>query len=633
MMPKKNIEDVLHVTPYISDKMADAIQLWADMYEGHSPWLREPTYDNPDRVVSLGLPALIASEKARMATLEMKSEISAPTEEVSTHTSGLQSSSVFGKVDAQPATGSNDVNKTTNAEAPENNERAKFLNCQYKKVLKQIRRQLEYGIAKGGLVIKPYVVFYKNDSNDSDKNTAGTQPASTPARSDVSADKLSSNDKTLAGSDATKTVRTGRKPLPKAEFEFDYVQADRFFPLTFDSNGKVTEAAFIQTKLDKAKERVYIRLEHHKLENHKVIIQNFAFESTDITLAESNNLRCVANLGVQIALTDVPEWAGLEPYTEVLDVDRLLFAYFKMPEANTIDPYSPLGVSGYSRVVRLIQDADEQYSRMLWEFEGGELALDVDRNALAFITDPNSKSHSVLPRRQQRLFRQVDLNAEDTYNIFSPALRDNSIAHGLNIMLQRIEDASGISRGTLSDITSVEAKTATELKILKQRSYATNADIQSALQDCLEDLVYVMDAYCWLYDLTPGGDYEVSFEWDDSIIIDSESELSKRITLMQNGLASKLETRMWYFGETKNQAQAALDQVDAEAQKAAEQKAEQEQMQAAAMQEVEKDAGYDIKSPADTTGKKISTGQQADDLDKPNKSKDAAALRDDEEGK
>ena len=43
-------------------------------------------------------------------------------------------------------------------------------------------------------------------------------------------------------------------------------------------------------------------------------------------------------------------------------------------------------------------------------------------------------------------------------------------------------------------------------------------------------------------------------------------ELNKRITLMQNGITSKLETRMWYFGETERQAKEALQQSDVEAQ-------------------------------------------------------------------
>jgi A118 family predicted phage portal protein len=129
----------------------------------------------------------------------------------------------------------------------------------------------------------------------------------------------------------------------------------------------------------------------------------------------------------------------------------------------------------------------------------------------------------------------------------------------------RIEDVCSLSRGTLSD-ASAEARTATELKILKQRSYSANADIQKELENTLKDLIYVMNVYCTLYQLEQEGEYDVSFEWDDSIISDVDTELSKRITLMQNGLASKVETRMWYFGETEEQAIEALSKVEQESQ-------------------------------------------------------------------
>ena len=140
----------------------------------------------------------------------------------------------------------------------------------------------------------------------------------------------------------------------------------------------------------------------------------------------------------------------------------------------------------------------------------------------------------------------------------------------------RIEDVCALSRGTLSD-PAAEARTATELKILKQRSYSANADIQKALEETLRDLIYIMDTYCTLYNIvgdTPNvngvidnsnqGKYEVSFEWDDSIITDVDGELGKRITLQNNGLASKIENRMWYFGETEAQAKEALQKIQDE---------------------------------------------------------------------
>ena len=664
MLPKKTIEDVLHITPCVSDRMADAIQLWANMYEGNSPWTREPTPDNPTRIVSLGLPALIASEKARMVTLEMKTEINAPMAEVAIGQAAQPAQpgqpADLNKPSAQkPATGAPASNLGT-SESPAvgadtqsvvpggtnaipmstayqqkteqvptgPTERADFLNGQYKKLCRQIRRQLEYGVAKGGLVIKPYVVMYdstpKFGSATTDTEPASKDNAQNTAQNEQKNSSIQNTAKDTNNAPASTPAAPAQSnnaqysnTLMNAEIDFDYIQADRFFPLSFDANGKVIEAAFIQTKADKAKERVYIRLEYHKLEKRTVTVQNLAFESTDMSLANSNSIKSASNLGRPIALTEVPEWASLQPKTVIEGVDRLLFAYFRMPEANTIDPYSPLGVSGYSRVIQLIKDADMQYSRLLWEFEAGEMAIDVDRDALKFITDPKGEGYTVLPEKQQRLFRKVDLNTEDTYNVFAPALRDASITSGLNTIFMRIEDSIGLSRGTLSDVTTQEAKTATELKILKQRSFATNADIQMALQDALTDVVYVMDVYCTLYEVTPPGEYEVSFEWDDSILVDSESELSKRITLMQNGLASKLETRMWYFGETENQARAAMMQIEEEATQAMMQNTQAEIMKARALggPAEEEEGGDATKSPADKTSDKKSQGKQADDLD------------------
>ena len=510
MIGARTIEQSLHVAPVISSEMEKAIELWSDMYKNKAPWLKEPTYSDPSRVVSLGLPALIASEKARTALLEMESEITTPTKEVTKDNPDYEEPKpdAYGNIlpSAVPPVITEDVPTT-------DTQRAEYLSKQYDKLKKQLRKQIEYGIAKGGLVIKPYVVI----NND----------------------------------EAAEAV---------ADIEFDFIQADMFYPLAFNASGKITEAAFIQTKTDK--NTIYRRLEYHKWHGNVVDVVNKAYKSLNTN--EQTSDMSGLDLGQEIPLTEVPEWKDLPPKTTINDIKQPLFAYFKMPEANTIDTVSPLGVSGFSRAVQLIKDADMQYSRLLWEYEGGELAIDVDRDALNFKEDSAGVGHSVNNQLQNRLYRTVDLGESNTFEPYSPSLRDSSYIQGLNTILMRIEDTTGLSRGTLSD-ASAEAKTATELKILKQRSYQTNADIQQAIEDTLKDVIYIMNAYCDLYEITPEGDYDVSFEWDDSIIVDIDTELGKRITLLQNGLTSKLETRMWYFGETERQAQEALMQIDQEA--------------------------------------------------------------------
>lgn len=502
----------INIAPIISTEMEQSIILWDKMYKGKADWIHEPDAADHTRVVSLGLPAMIASEKARMALIEFQSEITVATEEKEIDNPNYTEPEPdeFGNLipTMEPKTIKEDVPKTSD-------ERAVYLEEQYKKLKKKLRKQLEYGIAKGGLVIKPYVVMNKS------KDDKG-------------------------------------KEVTDYDIEFDFIQADNFYPLAFDASGHITEAAFIQTKVDK--NSVYRRLEYHKWQNNTVTVVNKAFKTTNMDMGMDR----VVNLGNECPLSEIPEWSGLQEKTTIKNVEQPLFAYFKMPEANTIDTTSPLGVSGYSRAVSLIKDADMQYSRLLWEYEAGEMAIDIDRDALKSEMGADGNMHETLNHMQERLYRKVDLSTTgDTFIPYSPALRDANYMAGLNNILMRIEDVCSISRGTLSDVTS-EAKTATELKILKQRSYQANLDIQETLEDTLREVVYIMNTYCDLYEITKDGEYDVSFEWDDSIIVDINEEINKRITLMQNGLMSKLELRMWYFGETERQAQEALTNVDKE---------------------------------------------------------------------
>lgn len=472
LLGKKELRDVINIDVAVSDKMRDAIDLWEDMYMGEAPWIREPSYENPTRIVSIGLPAFIASEKARMATLEMKSVIT----------------------DGNSSEKDND----------DLNTRAGYLNSQYKKLLKQIRKQLEYGIALGGIVIKPYIYV---DGN----------------------------------------------------IEFSFTTANNFYPITFDSTGKLIRAAFLDSFKDG--NVVYTKVELHSLDiqNNRITVINKVYKSDAPTNYSTQNN---TYLGTEVSLSLIPLWSHIAPEVNIENVDRLLFSYFRMPEANTIDFNSSLGVSAYSRAVSLIKDADMQYSRLLWEFEGGELAIDIDRDALRVETTSDGKLVEKSNALQRRLYRKIDLNTDDTYNVFNPSLRDTSIINGLNTILMRIEDVCGISRGVISDITRSEAKTATEMLILKQRSFAANRDIQTALQAALEDVVYIMNVYCDLYNLAPDGEYHVSYEWDDSLITSPDEELERRLTLLEKGIDYKVAIRMWYYGETEEQAKIAIKRAE-----------------------------------------------------------------------
>ncbi|HGM3508433.1 TPA: phage capsid protein [Clostridioides difficile] len=325
--------------------------------------------------------------------------------------------------------------------------------------------------------------------------------------------------------------------------EIDYIHADSFFPTSFDSSGKIMGVVFVDQKIKNNK--IFTRLESHNLTKDGCLISNKAYVSSN------NN-----SLGREISLQDVEEWADIQEQI-VIKSDRLLFGYFKVPLANTIDTKSPLGVSVYSRATGLIRKADEQYSRLLWEFEGSELAINASEDL--FARDING--NAILPRGKERLYRKLEIDTLSTtktfFEPFSPAIRDVSLINGLNEQLRRIEFNCNLAYGTLSDPNNVD-KTAEEIKASKQRSYAFVSDLQKELKNALKDLVYAMDALTTTYNLVSPGRYEQSFDFDDSLIVDNKTEQSIKLQEVASGILKPERYLMWRYGVTEEQAKEMM---------------------------------------------------------------------------
>lgn len=341
------------------------------------------------------------------------------------------------------------------------------------------------------------------------------------------------------------------KPYPKGDhLYFDWTMDWSLYPVAFDDDGNMSDVIFRDMIIEG--KTIYNRLERHTVEGENVKITQRAFKST-----------VKDSIGVPISLTEVAQWAQLEPEATVKSTGGQMFGWFKVAAANNVDVDSPMGASCFAKARDTIEQADRQYSRLLWEFEGSELAIDVDPTALR----PNKTESGgwKMPELNKRLFRAVDVEQRDhdLYQVYSPAIRDANLINGLNQLYMRIEDQCGLARGTIAD-PNMDVRTATELTIVRQRSYATVSDNQTALEMCLKDVVRAMDVYATMYHLAPEGEYDVSFTWGDSIIVDTAQEMNDRLLLLNNGIMSKAEFRQWYFGETLDQAQKAIDAVTQE---------------------------------------------------------------------
>lgn len=324
---------------------------------------------------------------------------------------------------------------------------------------------------------------------------------------------------------------------------------DKFIPLSY-SNGIITAAAFFNQEVKGKNYYTRIEKQTYSYENKSHTIESHFFVSSNPD-----------NIGSEIKPENLDSkmWAGIDPYIVINDVDRPLFAFWKVPFANHIESDSPLGVSVYSRAIKLLNEADLQWDRYLWEFEGGELAVDAGEEVLR--QRPGEKSLETASTRD-RLFRKINIDSDSNsdksfYEVFNPNLRDENYARGLNEILRRIEWNCSLAYGTLSNPQNVD-KTAEEIKASKQRSYTAVSDMQSSLEAVLEDYIYACNAMADACNLAPSGEYEVSFNWGDGVLEDKDKEQAIQLNEVNSSIRKKTDYLKWRYGVDDKQAAEML---------------------------------------------------------------------------
>lgn len=322
----------------------------------------------------------------------------------------------------------------------------------------------------------------------------------------------------------------------------DMTGAAGFQPTKFDPTGRCIGGVF-RDKPVKVNGKYYVRLESHDLTDTTYTIKNKAYYSDS-----------TGSVGAPAPLDVVPEWADIQEEVTIQNMDGPLFAYFKPPLANTADTNSLCGMSIYgdAATVELIKQADEQWERLRWEFKSGERKVLMDGNT------------STADMFDKRLFEIGDFTADgDFYQFLNPELRNDAVYKGFQDVLRRIEFNVGLSYGDISDPQTVE-KTATEIRSSKQRKYVLISSIQTALEHTFDALIYAMNTYATLYGLAADGEYEVTYDWGDSILDDQETkdkEFARDLQLLSAGIVNDWELRAKYMNEDEETAKAALPKM------------------------------------------------------------------------
>ena len=246
---------------------------------------------------------------------------------------------------------------------------------------------------------------------------------------------------------------------------------------------------------------------------------------------------------------EVPEfWRNILLKQTISGVDRALLGYIKSPVNNrkTNDKYGVPITYGCENTILEIKNTMKQIIR---EYELKECFVGAD------VTMFNGKN--ALP--QNGLFKKIDSTNDDFFEVFDPQFRDYT--NRLQELYKRLEHEIGTSYGILSEVDTAQA-TATEIRRSMYDTFTICDDMRTNIEKGFEDFFYACDVLANTYNLSPFGEYEVSFEWSYSLLEDTNTEWSQLTYAQNKGIVSKVELRQWLKpDETLEESEKAIQDI------------------------------------------------------------------------
>lgn len=321
----------------------------------------------------------------------------------------------------------------------------------------------------------------------------------------------------------------------------DYVTPDNFLVTEADSNGNILGCVFFDYSM-KGKTN-YVRLEYQRFEGEKYRISNKAYQLT-----------AAGGIHHEVALSKVNAWKDLEPEASIDNLERTLFAYYRMPYNNVIDAVSPLGVPVFYNTLNELRDLD-----IAWSRKGDEVE---DSKHMLIVGDSAQRQAKQQKFTLPRFIKSLDIGGsgleEPVHEHVATMLTGNRI-EDINSILSMISTKAGFSQGAFTLDRKSGVVTATQVESDDRETIETIKEMRDNLKDTLEHLIYAVSKYADLYDYAPVGDYEVSYSFGD-LTYSYEEDRARHWQYVQSGKYPLYRYYMEFEGMSEKEAR----QIEAE---------------------------------------------------------------------
>jgi len=330
--------------------------------------------------------------------------------------------------------------------------------------------------------------------------------------------------------------------IPKAyrkdgRIGIDWVQADRFIPVTWDDS-IITEADFIDRRVINKKQ--YVRIERHRKNGEGYTITSDCFEE----------------VGSQLVPAPLAVF-GLEDAEQTSPVK--LFHYIGNPEANNLDTDSPLSISCFANALDTIESLDIAFDALQSEIVLGKKRIIVPAGAVRYVMNAETGKAERYFDPSDEVFQAFSTDDKDNLKITDNTveMRIEEIRRAIQTLFDILAIQTGMNPGSIS-FDGVGMKTATEVISENSKTFKTKKGYENAIGTGIIGLCKTIRG------LLEIGDGDDSIEWDDSVIEDRASKTNYVHGRLTGGTVSRWRAIMELDGVDEAEAKKRAAEIEQE---------------------------------------------------------------------
>lgn len=340
----------------------------------------------------------------------------------------------------------------------------------------------------------------------------------------------------------------------------DYVLPGNFTPTGCDDDGHINAGIFVDSI--KQGEKYYTRLEYHRFEIPVPMVEQTYKVSNKVYVSDDPGA-----IGKEIDIEQSP-WSGILAEVHISGLEHPLFAVFGMPIANNIDVGSNIPVSIFSNAMPELKRLDLAAQRMSDEIDaskkvvlmGDSLTMQTGTKLNTFIAKLRDRQGNPLPK----FLRAIPGNTSgDDYHEINPALNTEQRMVGVNHYLDAAGTKCGYSSGQFVMNGRSGQITATQVEADDRETIQTIKNTRDSLQETTDLVIYALDKWADLYDITPVGTYKVSYNFGD-ITYNEDEDRARNWQYVQAGKYPFWRYLVRFEGYSEEEAKEIVEEMKAE---------------------------------------------------------------------